>query len=112
MEDSCCSFLRRDYRPDDLDPDYIEQGQEQDSTDYYCRERPQRRRSRRSARSKDSFSIGEMNGSIVVRQKRAMGLKGLIFLVRTAQSRTQIAPNTTAMEKSAVRSTWITASAP
>jgi hypothetical protein len=48
--------------------------------------------------------MGEMNGSMVERQNRATALKGLIFRVRTAQSRTQIAPNTTAMERSAVRS--------
>ena len=57
-------------------------------------------------------SIGAMIGSTVDRQKRAMALKGLIFLVRTAQSSTQIAPNTTAIDSSAVRSMAITASAP
>ena len=57
-------------------------------------------------------SIGAMIGSTVERQNRATALNGLIFLVRTAQSNTQIAPNTTAMDNSAVRSTAITASAP
>src|SRR3954468_13983107 len=58
------------------------------------------------------FSIGAMIGSTVERQNRAMALKGLIFLVRTAQSITQIAANTTAIESSAVRSMAITVSAP
>jgi len=46
-----------------------------------------------------------MTGSTVARQKRAIALKGLIFLVRTAQSRMQITPNTTAIDRSAARST-------
>src|SRR2546430_16686832 len=57
-------------------------------------------------------SIGAMIGSTVERQKRATALKGLIFLVRTAQSSTQITPNTTAIDSSAVRSIAITVSAP
>src|SRR2546429_8031623 len=55
-------------------------------------------------------SIGEMIGSTVERQKRATALKGLIFLVRTAQSSTQIAPNTTPIDNSAGRRIWITTS--
>src|SRR5207237_9949756 len=57
-------------------------------------------------------SMGAIIGSTVERQKRATALKGLIFLVRTAQSSTQITPNTTATDNRAVRSIAITASAP
>jgi hypothetical protein len=52
-----------------------------------------------------------MIGSTVERQNLAMALKGLIFLVRTAQSRTQIAAKTTAIDRSTVRRITITASA-
>src|SRR5256885_3823868 len=58
------------------------------------------------------LSIGAIIGSTVERQNRATALNGLIFLVRTAQSSTQITPNTTAIDKSAVRSIAMTASAP
>jgi len=53
-----------------------------------------------------------MIGSTVERQNLAMALNGLIFLVRTAQSSTQIAAKTSAIDSSAIRRKWTTIVSP
>jgi len=60
-------------------------------------------RGRRFAGRTTFRSIGAMIGSTVERQTAATALNGLIFLVRTAQSSRQIAPNAIAIDSSAVR---------
>jgi hypothetical protein len=48
-------------------------------------------------------STGASSGSIAWREKRAIGLKGLMRLVRTSQSRTAITAATAASTKNARR---------
>src|SRR5258706_5200955 len=57
-------------------------------------------------------SIGAIIGSTVERQNLAIALNGLIFLVLTAQSSTQIAANTIAIDSSAIRRRWTTTASP